>query len=272
MLPYWHLLHFSIGPLTINTWGFVVSLGFAAAIWMAFRRARHLGLDGNKILDLAFWIMVASIAGARLFHVFFYEWGYYVQHLHEIVRIDQGGLSSFGGFIGATLVFIIFTRRHKLSVWKYADILMFAWPLGHGIGRLGCFLTHMHPGRLSNMPWAVQYPGGARLDMGIIEAIILLIYWFILLMISRRKLPSPGLRPPSPSGRGEGEGQYLVSGMIFYGAARFFLDFFRAADIAAADARYLGLTPAQYGSIILFAAGMYIYWRHVYQSRFSARP
>ena len=128
---------------------------------------------------------------------------------------------------------------------------MFVWPLGHAIGRFGCFLTHMHPGRLSSMPWAVQYQGGARLDMGLIESAVLLSYWLILVILDRRRIPSPGLRPPSPLGRGEGEGLYLISGMIFYGATRFALDFFRAADLPMSDMRYFGLTPAQYGSMAM---------------------
>ena len=270
MIPYFEIQSFKLGPLTIYTWGFVVSIGIAVAIWVAYKRARRVGLDANKILDLAFWIIVSAFLSARLFHVFAYEWEYYRANLSEIIRIDQGGLSSFGGFIGAAVAFVIFARyksnteslpaaQHKDSVlWKYADVLMFAWPLGHAIGRVGCFLTHMHPGRLSSAPWAVQYPGGARLDMGLIESVALLSYWIILVIFDRRYLPSPDLRPSSPLGRGEGEGRYLISGMIFYGTMRFILDFFRATDIAMADARYFGLTPAQYGSIALIFGGVYL--------------
>lgn len=258
MLPYWYFPQFNIGPVPINTWGFVVSFGFAAAILVAYRRARRMGLDGNKILDLAFWVIVASIIGARFGHVFFYEWNYFSAHLREIVRIDQGGLSSFGGFVGALFAFLLYGRRKGLSfgipkdspssIWRYADILMFVWPLGHGLGRIGCFLTHMHPGRLSTVPWAVQYPDGARLDMGLIESIILLFYWLIILLILDRRWHFNGI--------------YVVAGMIFYGALRFVLDFFRAADIPMSDARYFGLTPAQYGSVALILIGLYLLlWR-----------
>lgn len=253
MIPYWYFPHITIGPLTINIWGFVVSLGFAAAILAAYRRARRLGLDGNKLLDLGFWVIIASIAGARLGHVFFYEWGYFSAHLREIIRIDQGGLSSFGGFIGAAIAFALFTRRHHLDRFRYADVLMFVWPLGHGIGRIGCFFTHMHPGRLSSALWAVQYPGGARLDMGLIESAALFSYWVILAIVMKKRRASLS------------DGWYVAAGMVFYGALRFVLDFFRAVDIAMADARYFGLTPAQYGSMALIVAGIYLYFRQVYQ-------
>ena len=250
MIPYFDFSTFHLGPLTIHTWGFVVSIGIAVAIFVAYKRGQSLALmtklsfNYHAILDLAFWIIVFAFLGARLFHVAFYEGAYYSQHLREIIRIDQGGLSSFGGFIGAAVAFFWYTRRHKMKSWQYADVLMFAWPLGQGIGRLGCFLTHMHPGRLTDAWFAVQYPGGARLDMGLIESSVLLLYGFIVILFwSRHKLA---------------DGFYLISGMIFYGVARFVLDFFRAVDLPMSDTRYLGLTPAQYGSILLLASGIFL--------------
>jgi len=254
MISYFDISTFHFGPLAIHTWGFFVSIGFVAALWVAYCRARRVALDGNAILDLGFWILICAFLGARLFHVFFYEWNYYRVHLVEIIRIDQGGLSSFGGFIGATVGFLVYgkLRLHNApqppltlrggGVLRYADVLMFAWPLGHAIGRVGCFLTHMHPGRLSNSVWAVQYPGGARLDMGLIESAVLFTYWVIIFFATRKRRMFDGF--------------YLVSGMIFYGAARFILDFFRASDLPMADTRYAGLTPAQYGSIVLIAMGI----------------
>ena len=288
MIPYIYLPQFHLGPLTIYTWGFVVSIGLAVAIFVAYRRYKSLALsdatklsfDCRVILDLAFWILVAAFIGARLFHVFLYEWPYYRVHLNEIIRIDQGGLSSFGGLIGAAVAFwfyfkYVILRRAKRGegsranarnadpasagrdsspsaqndnlILRYTDLLMFAWPLGHGIGRLGCFLVHMHPGRLSNVPWAVQYPGGPRLDMGLIESVVLLSYWVIIALVSKKRVSSPS------------DGSYVVMGILFYGATRFVLDFFRATDLPMSDTRYFGLTPAQYGSVALVLVGIYLW-------------
>lgn len=141
------------------------------------------------------------------------------------------------------------------GIFKYADVLMFAWPLGHTIGRVGCFLTHMHPGRLSNVLWAVQYPGSARLDMGFIESILLLGYWVVIAVVSTRRGPSPR------------DGFYVVTGMLFYGVMRFILDFFRATDIPMADARFFNLTPAQYGSMALVVIGIYLWRKKFFLSR-----
>lgn len=252
MIPYFDIATFHLGPITLYTWGFVVSIGIAVALAVAYQRCKSLALSDatklsfgcQKLFDLAFWILIAAFVGARLFHVFLYEWPYYRLHLGEIWRIDQGGLSSFGGFIGAVVGFWWYTRKHRIARINYADLLMFVWPLGHGLGRIGCFLVHMHPGRLSTVPWALQYPGGARLDMGLIEAVVLLLYCAIVKLFFRKKEHFNGF--------------YVVAGMIFYGAARFILDFFRATDLPMSDARYLGLTPAQYGSIALLIGGLYL--------------
>lgn len=134
----------------------------------------------------------------------------------------------------------------RVTLLKYADAMMFAWPLGMGIARIGCFLTRLHPGRLSSLPFAVAYPGGARLDMGLIESALLLGYWIVMVALSR--------------GREHFAGFFLIVGMTYYGVMRFILDFFRANDIPMADVRYLGLTPAQYGSIVLVVFGMYLFY------------
>lgn len=110
MIPSWYSPTFQIGPLTLHTWGAVVAIGIVVAVWVAQWRAKRTGLDPKKIIDLAFWVIVAAFLGARIFHVFFYAWPYYQSHPAEIIRIDRGGLSSFGGFIGAVLAFLVFSK------------------------------------------------------------------------------------------------------------------------------------------------------------------
>ena len=116
-------------------------------------------------------------------------------------------------------------------------------PTGWAIARIGCFLVHDHPGRLTRFPLAVQFPGGARHDLGLYEAVVLLAIAGLLWRLwARRRL----------------EGRLLGLLAVLYGAARFLLDFLRASDVAYADARYAGLTPAQYGSVLLVTWGA---WR-----------
>lgn len=237
MLPYWHIPIFQLGPIPINTWGFFVGLGFAVGIWVAYKKARS-----KAIIDMAFWIIVASLIGARIGHIFFYEWGYYSRHLWEIVRIDQGGLSSFGGFVGAGVVFWWYGKKRDISIFasqKLETSLSLAFPLGWAIGRIGCFLIHDHPGVFTNFVLGVKYPDGVRHDLGLYEALFLFFYFFIFSLLFHKRHFAPG--------------SCAALIMIFYGIMRFFLDFLRAYDI-----RYFGLTPAQYGCIILFGCGLWL--------------
>ena len=230
----------------LHTWGIFVAIGIFAALWVARTKAKRDGLNPCIIDELTVWVLVAAFIGARLSYVFFYNWQYFSDNLIAILKIWEGGLSSFGGFAGAAVAFVWYCRKHTLNMRRYADVFMFAWPLGHGIARIGCFINHMHIGKLSSLPLAVAFPDGARLDLGLIESIVLLSYWIILWIITR--------------GRKRITGFYLITSMIFYGVARFLLDFLRATDISMSDARYLGLTPAQYGSAVLVLLGLFFIW------------
>ena len=246
MIPYFYYPTITLGPFTLYVWGLFVAIGIITAASLALRQEKRNGLDPNIIVGWCLWIVLGAFVGARLFHVFFYNWPYYQTHLVDALKIWEGGLSSFGGFTGAIIVSLIYFRNKKIRLLAYADAIMYGFPLGWGIGRIGCFITHLHIGRLSNLPFAVAFPGGARLDMGLIEAAIMLTYGLIRLSRERKQKRPAGF--------------YLAHTMIFYGVMRFILDFGRATDITMPDARYFGLTPAQYGSIALVFGGIYLVW------------
>jgi phosphatidylglycerol:prolipoprotein diacylglycerol transferase len=109
------------------------------------------------------------------------------------------------------------------------------------VARLGCFSVHDHPGVLTSFPLAVQFPGGARHDLGLYDAIVLAAISVVLYAVDRRGL----LR-----------GRLLALLATLYGTCRFLLDFLRARDLAYSDARYFGLTPAQYAAIALVVWGL----------------
>jgi phosphatidylglycerol:prolipoprotein diacylglycerol transferase len=109
------------------------------------------------------------------------------------------------------------------------------------VARLGCFSVHDHPGVLTSFPLAVQFPGGARHDLGLYDAIALAVISVVLYVVDRRGVLHDRL---------------LALLALMYGTSRFFLDFLRARDLPYSDARYFGLTPAQYGSIVLVLWGI----------------
>ena len=238
MLPYIELTTLSLGPITIYVWGTMVALGIAIGLWVAGKRAEKLGLDRNLVYDLGVWTVTAAFVGARIGHSFFYDWGTTIRDPLEFFRVWHVGFSIMGGFIVAIITAVWYLRRHQADVWCYADATIFGLPIGLGIGRIGCFLIHDHPGTASDFFLAVQYPDGvSRLDHGLLLSIngflMALVFWWM----SRRKLPV---------------GAYLTVFAFWYGSVRLWLDFYRIAD-----ARFWGLTPAQYVAVALVAAGLW---------------
>ncbi len=246
MIPYfaWHTIQ--LGPLTIQVWGLCVALAIFLAIWVGEREAVRRGLNSDRFLELCLWILVSAFVMARLFHVFAYHPDYYLANPLSILKIWEGGLSSFGGFIGAFLGAFYYLRRRQLSFWQYAEPAAYALPLGYGCGRIGCFLIHDHPGTLSHSFLAVQYPDGSRLDHGLLLSILGLTI-FGLFALLRHYYPNQ--RAPF----------FLPLFLILYGLSRFILDFYRAWDLVGSDTRYLGLTPAQYGCVVFVLTGALIF-------------
>lgn len=241
MIPYFEWRFIPLGPVTLQVWGLFAALGVVLGSWFAMREARRRGLDARAFERLTFWIVAWVFLGARLVHVFAYEPSFYLAHPLEIFKIWHGGWSSFGGFLGAAASFFWQMRKLRLPLFKTADALTLAAPLGLGCGRIGCFLIHDHPGTLAYGvgKWlAVKYPDGPRYDLGLLLGVFdwLLFGAFLLLARKPRR-----------------DGFYFALFMLVYGPVRFLLDFLRAAD-----ARYLGLTPAQYGSVALFLCGFWL--------------
>lgn len=240
MLPYFGLTSVTVGPLHIFWWGFFVAAGIGFALYIAGRESKKQNASFDHIVDLAVWTVVAALVGSRLMHVFFYEPHYYADHLLEVFQIWRGGMSSTGGIVFGTVAAILYVVKNKLDVRVYGDIIARALPAAWIIGRLGCFFTHTHPGTLSNMPWAVKYPDGGRLELSILEAFVWLVIGAIVWLV----------RKPKQSG------MYLVYVALLYAPMRFALDFLRAEDT-----RYSGLTPAQFVMIGLFLVGLFGYFR-----------
>lgn len=236
MLPWFQFTTIHIGFLTIQVWGLMVALGIFSATYVASQKAKRDGLDPNIVWDLAFWIIVSAFIGARLFE-FVYDPALYLAHPIELLKFWQGGFSEMGGFIGAIIALFIFFRSKKLDTWRYADCAAYGLPLGFGIGRIGCFLIHDHPGTLTHFMLGVKYPDGVRHDNGLylsIEGFLI----FLLFVVLDRKHAKPKT--------------FVIAFLILHGIIRFFLDFLRIID-----ARYFFLTPAQYISIAMVIVGIF---------------
>ncbi len=235
-------------PPSIKPFGTLVAIGVYVGSVVAVRHAKERGLDVKKMNDFIFWVVAMGFVCGHVLDAIFYH--------PEVVRRDPtyllklwDGLSSFGGFTGAIVGASIWKYIHKVSIFRYTDLVSSAFPLAWCFGRAGCSVAHDHPGNFSDAWYAVQYPLGhgfvGRYDLGLYE-LLLTIPLAIAFAVLWRK----------PRNYGFFTGVMCTA----YAPVRFFLDFLRAPDdgvMAQADPRYAGLTPAQWAAFGLFGLGVY---------------
>ncbi|MGG1614329.1 prolipoprotein diacylglyceryl transferase, partial [Paenibacillus phoenicis] len=105
---------FEIGGFSLRSYGVVVGLAVLLAVGMAYYLAR--GTQYQKhIFNLVFYVLLGAILGARIWHVFFFQWGYYSNHLSEIFAIWNGGIAIQGALVGGFLTTAVYTWKNKIS-------------------------------------------------------------------------------------------------------------------------------------------------------------
>jgi len=235
-----------LGALEIHTYGVLVAAGFLVGILTAQRRASRAGLSPERIGDLSIWLIISAMVGAKLFHIIFF-WNDFIEGWHATgISSLRAGFVFYGGFLGAAAGFAVYTRLHKLPIFKLADVLAPSVALGHVFGRLGCFFEGCCYGKSCTLPWAIHLPGHASAvhPTQLYEAAgNLVIFAWLAAFYRRRRF----------------DGQILWLYMLSYSALRFVVEFFRGDY----DVHYLGIfTIAQImaGVLMLVAvAGLVLY-------------
>ena len=180
MIPYKVFPMFSVGPWHINLYGIMFALGFIVATILAVKEGKKQGVDKEIIYALVSYLLVGVIIGARLFYIAFYWPEGMPITFWSVFKIWEGGLAFFGGFFGALTAGYIFVRMRKLEFWKYADIITFPLIVGHIFGRLGDYFTGGHPGKITDLPWAIYLDNALRHPVVLYEIIGLVIIGIII--------------------------------------------------------------------------------------------
>jgi phosphatidylglycerol:prolipoprotein diacylglycerol transferase len=237
VIPYLEEPVFRAGGFSLSAFQILVFAGVIAGCEIVVRRAGQLGWDRGLTLNLVLWTILSGFIGSHLLDTLLYEREALRENPLVLLQI-WGTMSSFGGLLGGIAGGWWITRRKGLSgarIFAFFDIVAYAFPFAWIFGRAGCAVAHDHVGVFSSSFLAVDFPGGPRFDLGLLELIWTLVIAGIFLWVDRRQRPT---------------GTYLGLFFALYGPVRFALDVLRTGD-----ERYLGWTPGQYASIAATIAG-----------------
>ena len=219
-----HPILFEIGGFPVYTYGVLLAAAYLLGLQFALARARRLGLDPNRVMDLGIWIIVSALIGAKLL-LLVVEWDVYGRNPSELLTLVRSGGVFYGGLILAVLVAMWYMWRHRLPIWSVSDVFAPGIALGHVIGRMGCFFAGCCFGRPTSVPWAVTFrneyaaqnvgtPIGVPLHpTQLYEAGTELLILGVLLVLERQGRQYPG--------------RTFWGYMLLYGISRFIIEFYR---------------------------------------------
>jgi phosphatidylglycerol:prolipoprotein diacylglycerol transferase len=243
VIPYLEHPVLDLGFYRLEAFRVLVLLAIVTQFVIVVRRAPRFGIASDDATRWIVWAVGCGLFGAHAFDAVAYYPETVRENPLELLRF-WGNLSSTGGMLFglAGLVGVMaYQRVDRARMVAFVDLTLFALPFTLAVGRLGCGLQHDHLGVASTSPLAVAFPDGPRFDLGLLEFFVCTLIAALFLWLARRPRPS---------------GFYAALFFVLYAPARFGLDALRTGD-----ARYLGLTPAQYlciGAGLLAVAALFL--------------
>jgi phosphatidylglycerol---prolipoprotein diacylglyceryl transferase len=220
-----HPVLFQAGSITIYTYGVLVATGVLLGLWYARRQAPRAGLDPVRTWNMGIYAILIALLLAKVWLVFS-EWSDYAAHPRDILSLAtiQSGGDFYGGVLGAVLTILIYSYIYDMPLLPVLDTFAAALPLGHAIGRLGCFAAGCCYGKPTTQPWGVTFSNplaaqiaGTPLDVRLhptqlYESAAEFINFGILVWLGKRQ---------------RFKGQMLGTYFLLYGFERGTIEFFR---------------------------------------------
>lgn len=144
----------AIGPINLYWYGFFILLATSAALTVCLYLAKLYQIKADIIIDLAFWLIISGLIGARLYEVLL-ELPYFLTNPLDIFKIWQGGLAIHGAIIGGLIALWLFAKKHHHNFWQLAAITVTVLPLGQAIGRWGNYFNQELFGYPTARPWGI---------------------------------------------------------------------------------------------------------------------
>jgi len=253
---------FNLGGIQVHWYGIIIASAVVLATILAVQEAKRRRIDPDSIYDLILWALPVAIITARMYYVIF-EWGYYQNHVDEIVRVWDGGIAIYGALIGAGIVVYLFCRANWIPVWLMLDIIAPVLIMAQGIGRWGNFMNQEAFGRITSLTFlqSLHLPhfiiqqmlidGAYRQPTFLYESLWDILGFIVLMSLRHKKHLFK-------------QGEVFLSYVIWYAFGRFFVEGMRTDSLML-----LGIRVSQWLSVILFigAIGILVFRRKSMQER-----
>ncbi|MFP7242541.1 prolipoprotein diacylglyceryl transferase [Pediococcus pentosaceus] len=253
---------FNLGGIQVHWYGIIIASAVVLATILAVQEAKRRRIDPDSIYDLILWALPVAIITARMYYVIF-EWGYYQNHVDEIVRVWDGGIAIYGSLIGAGIVVYLFCRANWIPVWLMLDIIAPVLIMAQGIGRWGNFMNQEAFGRITSLAFlqSLHLPhfiiqqmlidGAYRQPTFLYESLWDILGFIVLMSLRHKKHLFK-------------QGEVFLSYVIWYAFGRFFVEGMRTDSLML-----LGIRVSQWLSVILFigAIGILVFRRKSMRER-----
>lgn len=211
-----HRILFSVGRFPVYSYGVFLGVAFLCGILFAVRRAPRLGILPEAVVEVASLCIIGAILGSRLAYVLLH-FDYYRYYPSRILSLREGGLTFYGGVLGAIALTVPYIRLKRYPLAAFFDLFAPPLALGYAIARIGCFLNGCCYGRVSPFsffPLGVRFPylEGFRYPTQIYATGYSLLIFFILLRLEKTR---------------HFRGELFLDYLALYGAARFLIEYLR---------------------------------------------
>ena len=240
---------FALGPIHVRWYGLFFAIGFLFGYNHGEKMFKHENIDLKWLESLFIYLIVATIVGARLGHVFFYGWDYYSQHPIEILYVWQGGLASHGGVLGIIIAMFIWSKYvSKRSILWVLDRVVVPSVFVAALIRLGNLMNSEIYGIPTTLPWGVIFERNhetvAKHPTQIYESLSYLITFGVLLYMY--------WKTKAKDYQGLLVGVFFV--MVF--SARFFIEFIK--EVQEPFEKGMTLDMGQWLSIPFVLTGIFL--------------
>lgn len=156
-----HPIFVSLGGFAIHWYGVCMAAGFLLFLWTWTHLSRGTHRNADYLSSLLTVLILSALVGARGAYVA-EHWSQYKDAPWQMLNLREGGVMFYGGLLAAWIALSVFARVHKERWLDFLDLIVTAVPIGHAVGRVGCFLEGCCFGARCDGPLGVRYPAGSH--------------------------------------------------------------------------------------------------------------